>query len=133
MATELRLVIVTPEQTLIDQEVSAIVVPMYDGEMGILPGRAPVVGRLGAGALRYQADGAQYSFFVDGGFLQIKGPVVSVLTNRSMTVDDIDVEAASEQLTEAIARKVSTDDEFAVRDRDIDRARRMVALAKKPR
>lgn len=133
MAKELKLVIVTPEKTLLDQEVASISVPMYDGQMGILPGRAPIVGRIGAGELRYRADGAEYSFFVDGGFLQIKGTVCSVLTNRSLTLADIDAESASSELAEAIGRKATTDEEFTSRDRDIDRARKMVALAKKPR
>ncbi len=133
MATELRLVIVTPEKTLLDQAVDSISVPMFDGQMGILPGRAPIVGRMGAGELRYREGGTESSFFVDGGFLQIKGPVVSVLTNRSLTLADIDVESAQTELSEAIARKPASDEEFVTRDRDIDRARKMVALAKKPR
>ncbi len=133
MAKELKLVIVTPEKTLLDQEVASISVPMFDGQMGVLPGRAPIVGRMGAGELRYTADGTEYSFFVDGGFLQIKGTVCSVLTNRSLTLADIDADSASTELADAIARKPATDEEFALRDRDIDRARKMVALAKKPR
>lgn len=133
MAKELKLVIVTPEKTLLDQEVASISVPMFDGQMGVLPGRAPIVGRMGAGELRYTVDGTEYSFFVDGGFLQIKGTVCSVLTNRSLTLADIDADSASSELADAIARKPATDEEFALRDRDIDRARKMVALAKKPR
>ena len=133
MAKELKLVIVTPEKTLLDQEVASISVPMYDGQLGVLPGRAPIVGRMGAGELRYTADGTEHSFFVDGGFLQIKGTVCSVLTNRSLTLADIDADSASSELADAIARKPATDEEFALRDRDIDRARKMVALAKKPR
>lgn len=133
MAKELRLVIVTPEKTLLDQAVESISIPMFDGQMGVLPGRAPIVGRMGSGELRYRADGNESSFFVDGGFLQIKGSIVSVLTNRSLTLADIDIESAQSELSDAISRKPATDEEFAARDRDIDRARRMVALAKKPR
>ncbi|MFK7821382.1 MAG: ATP synthase F1 subunit epsilon [Planctomycetaceae bacterium] len=133
MAKELRLVIVTPEKTLLDQEVESITVPMFDGQLGILPGRAPIVGRMGSGELRYRGGGSDASFFVDGGFLQIKEGIVSVLTNRSLTLDDIDVESAQTELSEAIARKSVTDEEFAARDKDIERARRMVSLAKKPR
>jgi F-type H+-transporting ATPase subunit epsilon len=133
MAKELRLVIVTPEKTLLDQEVDSVSIPMFDGQMGVLSGRAPIVGRMGAGELRYKSTDGESSFFVDGGFLQIKGPIVSVLTNRSLTMDDMDAESAQTELSEAIARKPVTDEEFVARDRDIQRARKMVALAKKPR
>ncbi len=133
MAKELKLVVVTPEQTLLDQDVESISIPMFDGQMGVLPGRAPIVGRLGVGELRFRSEGTESSFLIDGGFLQIKGPVVSVLTNRSMTLEDIDVEAAGTELSAAIARRPQTDAEFETRERDINRARRMVALAKKPR
>ncbi len=133
MAQELRLVIVTPEKTLLDQEVDSVSVPLFDGQMGVLPGRAPIVGRLGAGELRYRGKDGEETVFVDGGFLQIKGPIVSVLTNRSLALGDIDVESANSELSEAVSRKPQSDEEFETRDRDIDRARKMVALARKPR
>lgn len=133
MGKDLRLVIVTPEKTLLNQEVDSVSIPMFDGQMGVLPGRAPIVGRMGAGELRYRSSEGESSVFVDGGFLQIKGPIVSVLTNRSLTLEDIDVESAENELSEAISRRPTSDDEFLARDRDIERARKMVALAKKPR
>ena len=101
--------------------------------MGILPGRAPIVGRLGAGSLRFTDGNTESVFFVDGGFLQVKGPVVSVLTNRSMTLAEIDVDAARASLTEALSQRPTTDEDFETRDRELDRARKMVALARKPR
>ena len=45
-------VVVTPERALLDERVDAVVLPMYDGELGVLPGRAPLIGRLGFGELR---------------------------------------------------------------------------------
>ena len=87
---DLRLVIVTPETTLLDEHVSALRFPLYDGQIGILPGRTPLVGRLGTGELRLTGtSGTEKSFFVDGGFVQVKGGVVSILTDRAMPVSAI--------------------------------------------
>ena len=42
-ASQMRCQVITPEKTLMDAEVTFVAVPLIDGEMGILPGRAPVV------------------------------------------------------------------------------------------
>ncbi len=41
MADQLRLVVVTPEKPLLDESVTALRFPLYDGQIGVLPGRAP--------------------------------------------------------------------------------------------
>ncbi|MEI7683860.1 MAG: F0F1 ATP synthase subunit epsilon [Planctomycetota bacterium] len=79
----LRCVIVTPEKALIDETCDFIAVPMYDGELGVLPGRLPVIGRLGFGELRTKKGEIVHRYFVDGGFVQIKNNVVTVLTSKA--------------------------------------------------
>ena len=49
---QLQVVVVTPEKTLLDETVDFVALPLYDGELGVLPGRAPLIGRLGYGELR---------------------------------------------------------------------------------
>ncbi len=127
---DLRLVIVTPETTLLDQQVDAVRFPLYDGQMGVLPGRAPLVGKLGYGELRLRAGGSERSLFIDGGFVQIKGPVVSILTGRALPVEQIDRTAAEAALEEARLRPASTDEELAEKQRDQQRARALLALAR---
>src|ERR1700722_5874602 len=101
----LRLVLVTPETTLVDEPVSALRFPLYDGQIGILPGRAPLIGRLGYGELSVTlVGGANVSYFIDGGFVQVKDNVVSLLTDRALTREQIDRTAAQEKLKEAVAR-----------------------------
>lgn len=51
-AGQLQLVLVTPETTLLDEPVAGLRFPLYDGMFGVLPGRAPAVGRLGFGELK---------------------------------------------------------------------------------
>ncbi|MBT6156099.1 MAG: F0F1 ATP synthase subunit epsilon [Planctomycetaceae bacterium] len=126
----LQLVLVTPETTLLDEPVQALRFPLFDGQAGILPGRAPVVGRLGYGELRVTgSDGENRSFYVDGGFVQVKGSVVSLLTNRAIPVDQIDSAEAKALLEKSRAIIAKGDSEIAAKDRDQERARRMLKLA----
>ena len=130
-AKELRLVVVTPETTLLDESVQSIRFPLYDGQIGILPGRAPLVGRLGYGELRAVAPSGGFSYFIDGGFVQVKGSVVSILTSRSFPTSEIQSPEAQELLDQANKIIPTTEVEFMAKQRDQERARRMLALARK--
>lgn len=133
MADKLRLVLVTPEKTLLDEAVDSLRFPLFDGQIGVLPGRTPMVGRLGYGELRIRRSGAEEIYYIDGGFAQIKAGVVSLLTNRAMPQSEVDASVADEQLAAAAALKPSDDDGFEEKERALQRARRLVALAHKPR
>ena len=91
-------VVVTPERTLIDESVDFVSIPMYDGELGVLPGRAPLIGRLGPGELRTRRGNEVHHYFIDGGFAQINHNVVTILTPRAQKAEDIDTQAATQIL-----------------------------------
>lgn len=127
---QLRLVLVTPEKTLLDEPVNGLRFPLFDGQIGVLPGRAPLVGRLGAGELMIERESENGSYFVDGGFVQIKGQVVTLLTNRAIPTPQLSAANAETALSEAIALKPSSDLEFASKEKAVLRARRMLSLAR---
>ena len=77
---------------------------MYDGELGVLPGRAPLIGRLGYGELRIARGGETRRFFVDGGFAQVRANMVTVLTGRALRADEINVPAAGANPARGAAR-----------------------------
>ena len=95
---QLQCVVVTPEKAVLDAPSDFVVLPMYDGELGVLPGRAPLIGRLGCGELRIQQGQDTKRYFVDGGFAQIRANVVTVLTARAMKGEDINLAAAQHAL-----------------------------------
>src|SRR3954453_2635179 len=97
----LHCVVVTPERAVLDERVDFVALPMYDGELGVLPGRAPLIGRLGYGELRIRPGGATRRYFIDGGFAQVRNDVVTVLTHRAVRAEDIDPAAAERALQEA--------------------------------
>jgi F-type H+-transporting ATPase subunit epsilon len=130
-ATQLRLVLVTPETTLGDASTTSIVVPMYDGQLGVLPGRAPAVGRLGTGELRFEGEGGTQRYFIDGGFLQIKGSVVTVLTHEAKPASGIDAGAAQQALEAANQLVAATEESAAHKRHAQERGRRMLALSRR--
>ena len=80
----IRCVVVTPERTVLDEQVDFVALPIYDGELGVLPGRSPLIGRLGYGELRTRNGTETRRYFVDGGFAQVRDNGVTVLTNRAI-------------------------------------------------
>lgn len=131
--SNLRLVIVTPEKTLFDETVTSIRFPLYDGDIGILPGRLPLIGRLGAGELRIRMADSERPFFIDGGFVQVRGGVVTLLTDRAVPVDQLSVSAAEAELSAARSRQAKSEAELDLKEAALRRARRLVAVASKSR
>ena len=123
-------VVVTPERTLFDELVDSVVLPLLDGELGVLPGRSPLLGRLGFGELRTGATGSAQRYFIDGGFAQVRDNVVTVLTNRAIPVAQLDTATANADLEKASALHTTNEQEAADRTRLMNRARAMIRVAR---
>lgn len=75
--------VISPEATVFEGRASQVLVPAWDGQLGILPDHAPMVALLGEGELRIDAEGGQQTFRVAGGFLQVVDNTVTVLSERA--------------------------------------------------
>ena len=124
--SRLQCVVVTPEKTLFDEVVEFVALPLFDGELGVLPGRSPLIGRLGFGELRTTTGGATRRYFLDGGFAQVRDNVVTVLTNRAIPAEQIDATAANAELERAKSRHASGEIEQAEKTKAVSRARALV-------
>ena len=128
-ARDLHLVVVTPEKTLLDLPVKSLRFPLFDGQIGILPGRAPLVGRLGSGELKFDlVGGSSDRYYVEGGFVQIKGSVVTLLTSRAQAVSSIDSAKVQKDLDEALSSTPKGPAESKLKTQAIDRYRKMLKL-----
>jgi F-type H+-transporting ATPase subunit epsilon len=127
---ELQCVVVTPERALLDEPADYVVLPMYDGELGVLPGRLPLIGRLGYGELRLRRGGQVRRYYIDGGFAQVRANTVTVLTPRAMTAAAIDTEAATEAL-EAALRPTTTAEAQEAQQKAQERARAQLRIAQR--
>ena len=79
----LAVALVTPEATVFEGEAESVVVPAWDGEVGILRGHAPMMALLGDGEMRVAAAGGTRRFHVSGGFVEVAGDVVSIMSERA--------------------------------------------------
>ena len=119
----LQCVVVTPERAVLDEPADFVALPMYDGELGVLPGRAPLIGRLGYGELRLQQRRHDRRYYVDGGFAQVRADVVTVLTQKATPVADLNAEEARQQLSAATQMPGSSPEKLAAREHAEQRAR----------
>ena len=127
--SEIQCVVVTPEKTEVDVRVPSVTLPLYDGEMGILKGHSPLVGRLGYGILRFQADGTTHKYFVDEGLVQVNQDVVTILTDRLTPVSKITPESATAAHEAAITMPADAPDQVTARNRALQRARALKRFA----
>jgi F-type H+-transporting ATPase subunit epsilon len=85
----LKLIVVTPEKQVFEGTADSIVIPMHDGELGILPERAPLMCELGIGQMRYRSAGRIQRLYIDGGFAQVHDNRVTVLTGQAVPAEEI--------------------------------------------
>jgi F-type H+-transporting ATPase subunit epsilon len=128
----LQCIVVTPERAVLDEPVDFVVLPLYDGELGVLPGRAPLIGRLGPGELRLRRGDAIRRFFVDGGFAQVRNNIVTVLTPRAVRGEDINTQAAT-QMLEAPSTPAASLEERVAQQKNQQRARAQLRVARRTR
>lgn len=126
-----RVVVVTPERAVLDEPAEMVILPMFDGELGVLPGRAPIIGRLGAGELRLKTAGVSKRYFVEAGFVQVRSNVVTVLTARAEEATKVTAEQAATAATQADALPAGTAVERANKAKARDRAAGMKKVAAK--
>jgi len=98
MAGTLTLRVITPERVALDRSVASVRLPALDGSMGVLPRHAPMIAALDAGLLRYreQPGGPEQVLFVSGGFAEVRGETLRVVSEAGEKPAEIDLERARE-------------------------------------
>ncbi|MCA9258436.1 MAG: ATP synthase F1 subunit epsilon [Planctomycetales bacterium] len=127
----LRCVVVTPEETVLDMEAEFIALPLYDGELGVAPGHAPMIGRLGYGELRIRTAGETRRIYVDGGFVQVADNVASVLTNRAIASTRLKVSDIEKTVVDLQQRRAVGEEEISARQRAVQQARAQLRVARR--
>ena len=128
---EIHCIVVTPEKTVCDVISEFVALTLYDGEIGIAPGRAPMIGRLGAGEMRITHEGHTSRYYVEGGFVEVAGEQVTVLTDRAIPAEGLEEAVIQEQFNAARARAAHTPEAMAARDRAVDLSRAQLRVARR--
>ncbi len=126
MADTFHCSVVTPESAVLECDATSAVFPAHDGDVGILPRRAPLLCRLGTGILRVESEGKTQAFFIDGGFGQMVENKLTLLTEQARAAAEVDLETARQALDDA--RALPVEDGYDQRQAAIERARAQVKL-----
>ncbi len=83
MAETFLLEVATPEQLLVNDQVTEAQIPAANGFLGILAGHAPLVAELGEGELSYQTEGRRRALKMSGGWVEVTGDRTRVLATKA--------------------------------------------------
>lgn len=126
--------LITPDGVLADKPLQYASIPAHDGQFGVLPGRAPIVAKLGLGLLTLKTSERQEEvYLVEDGFVQVSNNVIRILASSAKLPGDLDEEDAKAELAEAEARRVPKDHPDPVAEqeritRQMERARLQLKL-----
>ncbi len=102
MTDTIQVDIVSAEHEIYSGEAEMIFAPAEMGEVGIAPGHAPLVTKMGPGEVRVKdSDGNESAFYVSGGMLEVQPKVVTVLSDTAQRAEDLDEAAILKAKEEA--------------------------------
>ena len=105
--------------------------PSTTAQIGIGRAHSPLIGRLGYGELRLKSEsGHSERYYVGGGFVQVAGNVVSVLTQQAILADKLDTGVAAENLRAAHHRRADNEAALEERERLEAQARAQLRMAR---
>jgi F-type H+-transporting ATPase subunit epsilon len=114
----IQLTVVTPERSLVNEQVDELQIPGAEGYLGVLPGHAPLFTELKVGELSYRKGSTWTSLAVAWGFAEVLPDQVRILAETAERAHEIDLERATRAKERAEQRLMQGGD-----DMDYDRAR----------
>jgi F-type H+-transporting ATPase subunit epsilon len=120
--------LVTPERIALSQEADSVVLPAFEGEMGVLPGHEPFMVQLKEGEIRVTRGGEVKSFAVSGGFAEVLGHKVEVFAETAEMAGEIDEERARQGLEKAKAALARPADSLSLAQAEAMMKREQVRL-----
>ena len=102
MSEEFKVEIVNPEQSFLSKEdVTEIVVPAFEGEMGILKDHIPIISFLKPGLIKIFSKSGDENYYIEDGIVEFKNNSLSVLTSSIFNIKDINKDKINELLKQA--------------------------------
>ena len=97
MSEEYSVEIVNPEKSFLSKnDVTEVVVPAFEGEIGILKDHISIISFLKPGIIKIYSKSGEDSFYVNDGIIEFKDNNLSILTSLILNLKDIDKEKISE-------------------------------------
>ena len=115
MSEEFKIEIVNPDKSFLSKEdVTEVVVPAFEGEMGILKNHISIISFLKPGIITIQAKSGEEKYYVEDGIVEFKNNNLSVLTSSILNLKDIEKNKLEDllKLAEEEANKMDLSDEL---------------------
>ena len=115
MSEEFKIEIVNPDKSFLSKEdVTEVVVPAFEGEMGILKDHISIISFLKPGIITIQARSGEEKYYVEDGIVEFKNNNLSVLTSSILNLKDIEKNKLEDllKLAEEEANKMDLSDEL---------------------
>ncbi|MBT3599880.1 MAG: ATP synthase F1 subunit epsilon [Candidatus Pelagibacter sp.] len=110
MSEEFKIEIVNPEKSFLSKEdVTEVVIPAFEGEMGILKDHISIISFLKPGVIKIFSQSGEEHYYVEDGIVEFKNNNLSVLTSSIFNIKDIEKAKISELLTEAEEHSKNTE------------------------
>ena len=102
MSEEVKIEIVNPEKSfLVKDDVSEVVVPAYEGEMGILKDHISIISFLKPGIIKISSKSGDESYYIEDGIVEFKNNNLSILTSSIFNIADVDKSKQQDLLKQA--------------------------------
>ena len=104
MTEEFKIEIVNPEKSfLVKEDVLEVVVPAFEGEMGILKDHISIISFLKPGIIKVFSKSGDENYYVEDGIIEFKNNNLSILTSTIFSVTDLDKSKQEDLLKKAEA------------------------------
>ena len=102
MSEEFKVEIVNPEKSfLVKEDVSEVVVPAYEGEMGILKDHISIISFLKPGIIKILSKSGDENYYVEDGIVEFKNNNLSILTSSIFNIAEMDKSKQQDLLKQA--------------------------------
>ena len=131
LPTSFHLTVVTRERKIVETDAVEVVLPAYDGEIGVLPGHTPLLTLLKVGVMRYRSDGNPQSLVISWGFAEILPERVIVMAETARLPEEMDAataEAEKAKLEKELADLSSHDPQFAIVEGKLEESVAMITV-----
>ena len=118
---QLLLEIISPEGLVFHGDATSVSLPAYNGRITVLPHHAPLFTKLADGEIEFKQNGRDIMVVISGGFLEIKGNIVHVLSDYAIRAESIEIAKAEEKKRRAeqkLKEKLGNE-EFTLADKDL--------------
>ena len=110
MGEEFKLEVVNPEKSFLSKEdVTEVVVPAFEGEMGILKDHISIISFLKPGIIKVYSKTGEEKYYVEDGIIEFKNNNLSILTSSIFNIKDIEKNKIDEMLRQAEAETNKAD------------------------